>query len=135
MKIDFSFLFLLIFLLSTEGLLQQLISLKWSEPELVEVLGHYLDSFGPFLRYYPDAVGSVINKLFELLNSLPFMVKVILLPCFKYCIHSLVHSLLVLSPTNICRIHLLAQLVVQDCKYVHLSFESLKLLMKAFCLT
>lgn len=58
-----------------EGLLQQLISLKWSEPELVEVLGHYLDAFGPFLRYYPDTVGSVINKLFELLNSLPFMVK------------------------------------------------------------
>ncbi|KZV39943.1 protein HASTY 1 [Dorcoceras hygrometricum] len=58
-----------------EGLLQQLISLKWSEPELVEVLGHYLDSFGPFLRYYPDAVASVINKLFELLNSLPVMVK------------------------------------------------------------
>ncbi|KAL3843984.1 hypothetical protein ACJIZ3_001387 [Penstemon smallii] len=58
-----------------EGLLQQLISLKWTEPILVEVLGHYLDALGPFLRYYPDAVGSVINKLFELLGALPFMVK------------------------------------------------------------
>ncbi|KAK6139371.1 hypothetical protein DH2020_026879 [Rehmannia glutinosa] len=58
-----------------EGLLQQLISLKWTEPTLVEVLGHYLDAMGPFLRYCPDAVGSVINKLFELLTSLPFMVK------------------------------------------------------------
>ncbi|KAL0425365.1 UNVERIFIED_CONTAM: protein HASTY 1 [Sesamum radiatum] len=58
-----------------EGLLQQLISLKWTEPTLVEVLGHYLDALGPFLRYYPDAVGAVINKLFELLTSLPFMVK------------------------------------------------------------
>ncbi|KAG6420174.1 hypothetical protein SASPL_116693 [Salvia splendens] len=58
-----------------EGLLQQLISLKWTEPTMVEVLGHYLDALGPFLRYYPDAVGSVINKLFELLTSLPVMVK------------------------------------------------------------
>lgn len=58
-----------------EGLLQQLISLKWTEPTMVEVLGHYLDALGPFLRYNPDAVGSVINKLFELLTSLPVMVK------------------------------------------------------------
>ncbi|XP_062005210.1 protein HASTY 1 isoform X1 [Rosa rugosa] len=58
-----------------EGLLQQLLSLKWTEPVLVEVLGHYLDAMGPFLNYFPDAAGSVINKLFELLNSLPFAVK------------------------------------------------------------
>ncbi|KAK2977360.1 hypothetical protein RJ640_013339 [Escallonia rubra] len=58
-----------------EGLLQQLLSLKWTEPELVEVLGHYLDALGPFLKHYPDGVGSVINKLFELLTSLPFVVK------------------------------------------------------------
>lgn len=58
-----------------EGLLRQLLSLKWTEPELVEVLGHYLDALGPFLKYHPDAVGSVINKLFELLTSLPFAVK------------------------------------------------------------
>ncbi|XP_042059818.1 protein HASTY 1-like [Salvia splendens] len=58
-----------------EGLLQQLISLKWTEPTMVEVLGHYLDALGPFLRYYPDAVGSVINTLFELLTSLPVVVK------------------------------------------------------------
>ncbi|CAH1436793.1 unnamed protein product [Lactuca virosa] len=58
-----------------EGLLQQLLSLKWSEPELVEVLGHYLEALGPFLKYYPDAVESVIKKLFELLTSLPIAVK------------------------------------------------------------
>ncbi|XP_059649388.1 protein HASTY 1 isoform X2 [Cornus florida] len=58
-----------------EGLLQQLLSLKWTEPELVEVLGHFLEALGPFLKYFPDAVGSVINKLFELLTSLPFLVK------------------------------------------------------------
>ncbi|XP_019231873.1 PREDICTED: protein HASTY 1 isoform X2 [Nicotiana attenuata] len=58
-----------------EGLLQQLLSLKWTEPALVEVLGHYLDALGPFLKYHPDAVGSVINKLFELLTSQPFVVK------------------------------------------------------------
>lgn len=61
-----------------EGLLQQLLSLKWTEPTFVEVLGHYLDALGPFLKYFPDAVGSVVNKLFELLTSLPFVVKVYL---------------------------------------------------------
>lgn len=58
-----------------ESLLQQLLSLKWTEPAHVEVLGHYMDAIGPFLKYFPDAVGSVVNKLFELLNTLPFAVK------------------------------------------------------------
>ncbi|KAJ0078649.1 hypothetical protein Patl1_23409 [Pistacia atlantica] len=58
-----------------EGLLQQLLSLKWTEPPLVEALGNYLIALGPFLKHFPDAVGSVINKLFELLTSLPFVVK------------------------------------------------------------
>ncbi|KAK8546003.1 hypothetical protein V6N13_067243 [Hibiscus sabdariffa] len=58
-----------------EGLLRELLSLNWTEPVLVEVLGHYLDAMGPFLKYFPDAVAGVINKLFELLNSLPFIVK------------------------------------------------------------
>ncbi|MBA0668005.1 hypothetical protein Goklo_000992 [Gossypium klotzschianum] len=58
-----------------EGLLRELLSLNWTEPALVEVLGHYLEAMGPFLKYFPDAVASVINKLFELLNSLPFIVK------------------------------------------------------------
>ncbi|KAG5232568.1 protein HASTY [Salix suchowensis] len=54
---------------------EQLLSLKWTEPTLVEILGHYLDALGPFLKYFPDAVGGVINKLFELLMSIPFAVK------------------------------------------------------------
>ncbi|KAK8468735.1 hypothetical protein PHAVU_006G097400 [Phaseolus vulgaris] len=58
-----------------EGILQLLISLKWTEPALVEVLVHYLDAMGPFLKHFPDAVGSVINKLFELLTSLPTIIK------------------------------------------------------------
>ncbi|KAK6804860.1 hypothetical protein RDI58_002644 [Solanum bulbocastanum] len=58
-----------------EGLLQQLLPLKWTEPALVEVLGHYLVALGPFLKYNPDVVGSVVNKLFELLTSQPFVVK------------------------------------------------------------
>ncbi|XP_027163076.1 protein HASTY 1 [Coffea eugenioides] len=58
-----------------EGLLQQLLSLKWIEPALVQVLGRYLDALGPFLKHYPDAAGTVINKLFELLTSLPLIVK------------------------------------------------------------
>ncbi|CAN1285323.1 Protein HASTY 1 [Linum perenne] len=58
-----------------EGLLQRFLSLKWMEPALVEILVHYLDALGPFMKYFPDAVGGVINKLFELLTSLPFVVK------------------------------------------------------------
>ncbi|PPS05060.1 hypothetical protein GOBAR_AA15608 [Gossypium barbadense] len=58
-----------------KGLLRELLSLNWTEPALVEVLGHYLEAMGPFLKYFADAVASVINKLFELLNSLPFIVK------------------------------------------------------------
>ncbi|KMT13498.1 hypothetical protein BVRB_4g082770 [Beta vulgaris subsp. vulgaris] len=58
-----------------EGLLQQLLTLQWTESALVEVLGHYLHSFGPFLKVFPDAVGVVVTKLFELLTSLPVVVK------------------------------------------------------------
>ncbi|TVU20892.1 hypothetical protein EJB05_30493 [Eragrostis curvula] len=53
------------------GLLQQLLSLKWTEPNLAVIHGHYLDALGPFLRHYPDAVAGVVSKLFELLTSLP----------------------------------------------------------------
>ncbi|OVA15069.1 Exportin-1/Importin-beta-like [Macleaya cordata] len=56
-------------------LLQQLLSLKWTEPTLVEVIGRYLDALGPFLKYFPDAVAGVINKFFELLTSLPVTLK------------------------------------------------------------
>ncbi|XP_019701762.1 protein HASTY 1 isoform X2 [Elaeis guineensis] len=58
-----------------EGLLQQLLSLKWTEPTLAVTLGRYLDAFGPYLKYYPDSVAGVVNKLFELLTSLPFALK------------------------------------------------------------
>ncbi|KAJ0237044.1 Protein HASTY 1 [Hirschfeldia incana] len=58
-----------------QGLLQQLLSLKWNEPELRKVHVHYLEAMSPFLKYFPDAVGNVINKLFELLTSLPHVVK------------------------------------------------------------
>lgn len=58
-----------------EGLLQQLLSLKWTEPTLAEELGHYVHAFGPYLKNAPDAVGGVINKIFELLTSLPVDLK------------------------------------------------------------
>ncbi|KAG2244157.1 hypothetical protein Bca52824_094015 [Brassica carinata] len=58
-----------------EGLLQHLLSLKLTEPELIKMHGHYLDAMGPFLKYFPDAVGNVISKLFEMLTSLPHIVK------------------------------------------------------------
>lgn len=57
-----------------EGLLEQLLSLKWTEPPFVKVLGHYFEALGPFLKYSPNAAGSVINKLFELLTSIPTLV-------------------------------------------------------------
>ncbi|PKA60395.1 Protein HASTY 1 [Apostasia shenzhenica] len=58
-----------------EGLLQQLLSLKWTEPTLAELLAHYLDAMGPYLKYFPDSVTPVVNKLFELLTSLPLTIK------------------------------------------------------------
>jgi exportin-5 len=61
---------------SQPGLLQQLLSLKWTEPNLAVIHGHYLDALGPFLRHYPDTVGGVVSKLFELLTSLPITFQV-----------------------------------------------------------
>jgi len=51
----------------------------------VEVLVHYLDAMRFFLKYFPDAAGSVINKLFELLTSLPLEIKVTLTTLFHSC--------------------------------------------------
>ncbi|KAL8159556.1 hypothetical protein V2J09_001093 [Rumex salicifolius] len=58
-----------------EALLEKLLTIRWSEPMLVEVLVHYLEALGPFLKFFPDVVGKVINKLFELLSSLPCIIK------------------------------------------------------------
>lgn len=58
------------------GVLQRFLSLSWTEPALAVILGRYLDAMGPFLKYYPDSVASVVNKLFGLLTSLPFVIKV-----------------------------------------------------------
>ncbi|KAK1277319.1 Protein HASTY 1 [Acorus gramineus] len=58
-----------------EGLLQQLLSLGWTEPALAEILGHYLDALGPFLRGFPNGLGGVVDKLFQLLTSLPLTIQ------------------------------------------------------------
>lgn len=58
------------------GLLQKLLSQKWTEPSLNVLLAHYLDSLGHYLKIYPDSIAPVVNKLFELLTSLPLTVKV-----------------------------------------------------------
>lgn len=58
-----------------EGLLQQLLLLKWTEPPLVVLLAHYLDALGPYLKNSPGSITLVVNKLFELLTSLPLMLK------------------------------------------------------------
>ncbi|XP_064949618.1 protein HASTY 1-like isoform X2 [Musa acuminata AAA Group] len=58
-----------------EGVLQWFLSLSWTEPALAVILGRYLDAMGPFLKYYPDSVANVVNKLFGLLTSLPIVIK------------------------------------------------------------
>lgn len=62
--------------------------------------GHYLDALGPFLRHYPDAVASVVNKLFELLTSLPITFQVHL--SFKF---SKYHGIVILCGVVRLRIH------------------------------
>ncbi|XP_020113589.1 protein HASTY 1 [Ananas comosus] len=57
------------------GLLQQLLCLKWTEPASAVLLGRYLDALGPYLKHYPDSVTGVVNKLFELLTSLPCTIQ------------------------------------------------------------
>jgi len=51
----------------------------------VEVLVNYLDAMRLFLKYFPDAAGNVINKLLELLTSLPLEIKVTLTTLFHSC--------------------------------------------------
>ncbi|XP_074571576.1 protein HASTY 1 [Curcuma longa] len=58
-----------------EGLLQHFLSLRWTEPALAVILCRYLDSLGPYFKYYPDTIASVVNRLFELLTSLPIAIK------------------------------------------------------------
>lgn len=52
------------------GLLVQLVSLNWTEPELVVILGRYLDALCPFLRHFPDAIAMVVTKLLKLISSI-----------------------------------------------------------------
>ncbi|XP_057853443.2 protein HASTY 1 isoform X2 [Cryptomeria japonica] len=57
------------------GILQRLCSLNWTEPAQVEIIGRLLDAMGPYLKHFPEAVGSIINKLFDLLKLLPVIQK------------------------------------------------------------
>ncbi|KAG0480429.1 hypothetical protein HPP92_011287 [Vanilla planifolia] len=58
-----------------EGLLQLLLSLKWTKPTLAELLAHYLDALGPYLKFFSDSTVLVVNKLFDLLKSIPLTPK------------------------------------------------------------
>ncbi|TVU25242.1 hypothetical protein EJB05_27732 [Eragrostis curvula] len=53
-----------------DGLLMQLLSLKWTDPRLVVTLGHYLDALCPFLTHFPASVAMVVSRLLELLPSI-----------------------------------------------------------------
>lgn len=54
-----------------EGILNTLLLAKWSGSAFVEIHGRLLDAMGPFLKSSPAATLSVLNKIFELLTSLP----------------------------------------------------------------
>lgn len=54
-----------------EGLLQELLNANWTEPVLISAHVDYLNAMFPFLKYLPDTVASVIDKMFALLTSLP----------------------------------------------------------------
>jgi hypothetical protein len=58
------------------GILGTLLVAKWNGAAFVEVHGRLLDAMAPFLRTSPDATLSVLNKIFELLTSLPVPSKV-----------------------------------------------------------
>ncbi|KAE8710564.1 hypothetical protein F3Y22_tig00110321pilonHSYRG00385 [Hibiscus syriacus] len=78
-----------------EGLLRELLSLNWTEPALVEVLGHYLEAMGPFLS---------ISRMQLAVSSISFL-------------SSSIHFLLLLR--------ILQQAVhdMQGCKFAHRLFE------------
>ncbi|KAL4186249.1 hypothetical protein AMTRI_Chr09g13250 [Amborella trichopoda] len=58
-----------------EELLRNLISLKWTDPAYVEILGRHLDALGPYLKCFPEAAGEVVKKIFELIMTLPVASK------------------------------------------------------------
>lgn len=57
--------------LNDTGLLQELLNANWTEPLLISAHVDYLNAMFPFLKYLPDTVASVIDKMFALLTSLP----------------------------------------------------------------
>lgn len=58
-----------------EGMLSTLLMAKWNGAAFVEIHGRLLDAMGPFLRTSPAATLSVLNKIFDLLTSLPMVPK------------------------------------------------------------
>ncbi|MCO5593899.1 hypothetical protein L7F22_047918 [Adiantum nelumboides] len=56
---------------SLEELLRTLLIIKWRGSAFVELHGRLLDAMGPFLKTSHDATLSVLDKIFELLISLP----------------------------------------------------------------
>ncbi|CAH8386137.1 unnamed protein product [Eruca vesicaria subsp. sativa] len=54
-----------------EGLLQELLNVNWTEPVIIQAHVDYLNAMIPFVKYFPDALGSFIDKMFALLTSLP----------------------------------------------------------------
>lgn len=97
--------------------------------------GHYLDAMGPFLKYFPDAAGSVINKLFELLTSLTHIVKVSF--CYIFSVLEFIHAhnsqlftvpifkmyMRFLIACFLGRIQQLVLQELQDCRFVHPLYE------------
>ncbi|XP_024536193.1 protein HASTY 1, partial [Selaginella moellendorffii] len=58
-----------------DGLLQRLLTVHWSEPELVEIHAKCFDALVPYIKNVPTAVPTVIQKLFQLLVTVPVVSK------------------------------------------------------------
>lgn len=121
-----------------EGLLQQFMHSKTNDPAHAIILGRYLNTFGPFLKCFPDSVGGVVNKLFELLTSLPLVLSVNTLLHNTFCSYS--SHYLYKFFHHLCfwyffaRIHLQTMSALLDYRFVHHLYGLLKLLIKVFFL-
>lgn len=54
-----------------EGLFQEILNASFTEPLIISAHVEYLNAMVPIIKSSPDAVGSVIDKMFALLTSLP----------------------------------------------------------------
>lgn len=57
--------------LNDTGLFQEILNASFTEPLIISAHVEYLNAMVPIIKSSPDAVGSVVDKMFALLTSLP----------------------------------------------------------------